>query len=94
MIVAAVLFQAADALTFAACLALFGPADEINPIVGIHGPGVVLAAKATIMTVIAIYGYAIARRHWGRKHQLSFGVFAFVGAIGALFNSAYLLGRV
>ena len=93
MILAAVLFQAADALTFAACIALFGPTDEINPIVVVHGPGVVLAAKATIMAVIAIYGIFIARRHWNRGHQVAFGIFALFGAVGAFFNSVYLLGR-
>jgi hypothetical protein len=83
LVTAAVAAQAADAVTYAAGMALFTPV-ELSPLQAL-GPGPVLLAKAALMAAL------VATRHrWGWRAA---GVAALiVGAVGAAANAYVMWG--
>ena len=81
--VSACLAQYADAMSFAACVAVYGIAGEGNPIVRAVGPGAALLAKAGIIAALPVVD-RLCRARW----LMAFAVAA--GVVGAAVNLATL----
>lgn len=86
MVLAAVVAQWADAVTFAAIAAVTADlSGEVSPVVAIAGPGVALLAKAGVMAaLVALQGV--------RGHRILAGWAAALGAIGTATNVWYMIG--
>jgi hypothetical protein len=82
LLAATVAAQWADAMTFAAGMALMTPI-EASPVAAL-GPGVTLAAKAGAMGLLVV-----TRHRWGWRY-VAWSAFA-LGAFGAMMNAGTLL---